>query len=122
MGAIASLARRLRVEMPVTQALALEGWAHRDRQFGTHLEKRAVLLLEDVRDKALLEGICCECRIVHGNPPAGEILRIAEEDGCDLIFMGAGGGSAPVSGDTLELIAASPVPVLLHRELRRGAA
>ncbi len=104
-----------------TPELALERWAHRDpnfdRRFEKALEKRAVLSLEAFRDRARLEGVPCDCRIVRGADAAREILRIAEEEGCDLLFLASRGfGTADMFGtETLELLVASPFPVLLYR-------
>ncbi|WP_371765410.1 universal stress protein [Massilia sp.] len=69
-------------------------------------------------------GIACEVWVTSTWPPGPEIVRAAQEHGCDLIAMGAHGAQ---EADTRYLgsvaryvLACSPVPVMVLRDPREA--
>jgi nucleotide-binding universal stress UspA family protein len=69
-------------------------------------------------------GVACEVSVTSAWPPGPEIVRVAQEQGCDLIVMGAHGSQ---EADTRYLgsvaryvLASSPIPVLVLRDPREA--
>jgi nucleotide-binding universal stress UspA family protein len=69
-------------------------------------------------------GVACEASVTSAWPPGPEIVRVAQEQGCDLIVMGAHGSQ---EADTRYLgsvaryvLASSPIPVLVLRDPREA--
>lgn len=70
-------------------------------------------------------GLACDSFVRVSTTPGLEIVRTAEEQGCDLILMGAHG---PADANTLytgsvaqQVLAWSPIPVLVLRDPRDAA-
>lgn len=86
------------------------------------LEQAGLKILEEAKNTAEKEGVVPETRLGHafGNP-AQEILRIAEQDGFDLIVIGAKGHSVLMKllvgsvCDTVMHHAPCPVLVVHHK-------
>jgi len=102
----------------------LEGWARGDARTRSRLKeifaqqgKQYLAVIEAAAKKA---GVPCECLCVTGESPSQEIVKIANDRGCDLIFMashGKAGTSALLLGsETAKVLIYSPIPVLVHRE------
>lgn len=70
-------------------------------------------------------GVSCDSAIALASRPGPEILRVAQEQGCDLIVMGAHGphdATRLATGSVAQfLLANSPIPVLLLRDPREAA-
>ena len=69
--------------------------------------------------------MACEVLITLASSPGPEIVRIAEDYGCDLIVMGSHGPSAVDRGYAGSVaryvMAASAIPVLVLRDPREAA-
>lgn len=69
-------------------------------------------------------GVSCDTAIPLASTPGPEIIRVAEEHGCDLIVMGAHGphdANRLFTGSTAQYVLAnSPIPVLLLRDPREA--
>ena len=70
-------------------------------------------------------GVSCEVATKLASVPGPEIVRAAEEHGCDLIVMGAHGphdGKRSFAGSTAQhLLAWSSIPVLVYRDPREAS-
>lgn len=91
--------------------------------------KRALLAAQAhaaaVAELAREDGLACEALTTISSRPGLEIVHAAEEQGCDLIVMGAHG---PADANTLytgsvaqQVLAWSPIPVLMLRDPREAA-
>lgn len=109
--------------VPPLQQDRLEAWVHHD----AHYAERRQALFETIGDKylafiancALAEGIPCTCKLLKAEEPYLAIVKAAEREHCDLIFMashGWQGDSALILGsETLKVLLHSKVPVLVHK-------
>lgn len=70
-------------------------------------------------------GVACDALITLASSPGPEIVRIAEDYGCDLIVMGSHGPSTidrGYAGSVARYVmAASAIPVLVLRDPREAA-
>lgn len=100
--------------------------------YGASLESAADQALKAARAHvdtvariAAAGGVACEVLIKLASSPGPEIVRTAEEYGCDLIVMGSHGPSAIDRGHAGSVaryvMAASAVPVLVLRDPREAA-
>lgn len=68
-------------------------------------------------------GVTCRTVTAISPFPGDEIIQAAEENGCDLIVLGAHGGRADpptlAGGVAQQVLAYSPVPVLMLRDAAR---
>jgi nucleotide-binding universal stress UspA family protein len=102
---------------------AMEDWAHGDPDFRRHLDeifkKQSVQYLAFIEKQAKQAGVKCECESAPGRAPHEEIIKVAKNRGCDLIYMASHGekGSAAVlvGSETLKVLTHSSIPVLVHR-------
>jgi len=79
----------------------------------------AVKYLSSIERKAKEAGLACETIYLTGESPEHGIAKVAEEKGCDLIFM-ASHGRTGISGALLgsvtrKVLGHSKVPVLVYR-------
>lgn len=81
--------------------------------------------VETVARIAARDGVACETLTTIASAPGGEIVRAAQEHGCDLIVMGAHG---PFDANTLftgsvaqHVLAWSSAPVLVLRDPREAS-
>jgi nucleotide-binding universal stress UspA family protein len=69
-------------------------------------------------------GVSCEVLIKLASSPGPDIVRTAQEYGCDLIVMGSRGASAVDRGYAgsvaQDVLALSPIPVLVLRDPREA--
>ncbi len=83
------------------------------------LRKVAERHFEPLRDAAQQEGVALSTEVVFDDRPAQAIETAARQNGCDLIVMGPrgrGGVADLLMGSvTQRVLAASKVPVLVHR-------
>lgn len=101
----------------------LEAWMHVD----PHYPERRQALFDRFADEylsyvshcALAEGVPCTIRKVEENEPYLGIVRTAQAEGCDLIYLASHGWtdsqSQLLGSVTLKVLHASPVPVLVHK-------
>jgi nucleotide-binding universal stress UspA family protein len=101
----------------------LDAWTHADAQFEAHLgkslEARGYQYLANIKDLARRAGVPCECALVRGESPHGEIVVEARSRGCDLIVMASHGRSGDagllLASETIKVMTLGDVPVLVHR-------
>jgi nucleotide-binding universal stress UspA family protein len=102
----------------------LEAWMHHDPQ---HAERQQALFervadeyLTFVANSALAEGVPCKHVIVKNDEPHQAIVKTAERERCDLIFMASHGWQGDTTkllgSETLKVLQHSPVPVLVHKQ------
>ncbi|MCS0628232.1 universal stress protein [Telluria mixta] len=69
-------------------------------------------------------GVACETWVTSAWPPGPEIVRAAQEQGCDLIVMGAHGSQEAdtryLGSVARHVLACSPVPVMVLRDPREA--
>ncbi len=75
--------------------------------------------LSAISRQAARNGVACECYYVVGTWPHDEIVRAAEQKGCDLIHM-ASHGKGLIAGlllgsEASKVVTHSKVPVLIYR-------
>lgn len=79
---------------------------------------------ETVRRIAQASKVSCDTVTPLASRPGPEIIRVAEEHGCDLIVLGAHGphdASPPFTGSVAQyVLASSHIPVLLLRDPREA--
>ncbi|MGZ5781114.1 MAG: universal stress protein [Burkholderiaceae bacterium] len=105
----------------------LEAWAHHDEHYAEKrealFEKIAEKYLAYIANSALAEGIPCTCKLVKSDEPFQAIVKTAEKEHCDLIFMashGWKGDSALMLGsETSKVLLHSKVPVLVHKPITK---
>lgn len=83
------------------------------------LQKEAERNVQRIAQQAKDAGIPFDVHVVTGYSPAQEIVRVANENGCDLICMGSHGKKGldrllPGS-QTQKVLALSRIPVLVFR-------
>jgi nucleotide-binding universal stress UspA family protein len=108
--------------IPAPHEDRLEAWMHHDPQFAQRrqalFEKFADQYLALVADRAQSEQVACACKKIRANDPYLALLKTAEDEGCDLIYMashGWKGDAAQMLGSvTLKVLLHSKVPVLVH--------
>lgn len=83
------------------------------------LRKVAERHFEPLRDAAQQQGVALSTEVVFHDRPADAIETAARRNGCDLIVMGPRGQGAVTAfllgSVTQRVLAASKVPVLVHR-------
>jgi nucleotide-binding universal stress UspA family protein len=81
--------------------------------------RHATKVLEAVKAEAAAMGVALETKVVRGDPPYEEIVRTAEEEGCDLIAMASHGRRGVVAlmlgSQTSRVVSHAKVPVLVLR-------
>ncbi|PZP60715.1 MAG: universal stress protein [Azospira oryzae] len=87
-------------------------------------EQRSQRYLSVIEAAAAERDVPCECVSVSGTAPFEEIIRVARERGCDLIFM-ASHGRKGVAGlllgsETVKVLTHAHIPVLVHRAPARS--
>lgn len=82
--------------------------------------------VQAVMDSAARRGLACEHLTAFSDTVALKIVEVAEERGCDLIFMGSHGrsgwGQLLLGSVTNKVLSHSKIPVLVHRLIRDPAA
>ncbi|MBS1170673.1 MAG: teaD 1 [Burkholderiaceae bacterium] len=86
-----------------------------EKHLDSHAQKY-VGMLKAVADKA---GVPCEALVTKSPSPSSEIVRVAKDYGCDLIFMASHGRKGLnrlfLGSETQKVLAQSTVPVLVHK-------
>ncbi|CDG84244.1 universal stress protein [Janthinobacterium agaricidamnosum] len=82
--------------------------------------------LQAVLDACAKRGISCHGITAFSDTTALKIVDIAEQQGCDLIFMGSHGrsgwGQLLLGSVTNKVLSHSKIPVLVHRLIKEPAA
>lgn len=109
-----SVAARLRA-MSITEAsCGLD-----PQQPGQAGRDRALASVQLIAELARQQGVPCTVQVAEGEPPHEAIMRVAEREQCDAIFMAAHAKSALqrmlLGSQTQKVLAQSPVPVLVLR-------
>jgi nucleotide-binding universal stress UspA family protein len=113
--------------IPLVREDLLEAWMHHDSHYAERqkavYEKLADDYLSFISNDAMAEGVPCVCKVVHEKEPSEGIVKTAVQMRCDLIYMASHGwsdGDAQLLGsETLKVLQASKVPVLVHKERER---
>lgn len=101
----------------------LDAWMHHDAQYAAKrqalLEAIAEKYLMYVANSATAEGIPWTTRLVKADEPYLAIVKAAEREHCDLIYMASHGwkGAAEqiLGSETHKVLLHSKVPVLVHK-------
>lgn len=79
--------------------------------------------LNPMREEAASAGLKFEAITGFSDSVPQEIIRMAEKNACDLVYMGSHGkgglGQLLLGSVTTKVLAASPIPVLVHKEEHR---
>lgn len=93
------------------------------RQYEQDVLRSAQQNAQRLVDAACAAGVPCETVVTRSDDPAGEIVRAAEQFGCDVIFIashGRRGISRLFAGsETQRVLAESRIPVLVFPEVSR---
>jgi len=91
----------------------------RAREYEAHTKEEAARVLRAVEEAAREAGVACNALQRASDSPWEEIIKVATEQGCDLIFMashGRRGVSALLLGsETTKVLTHSKIPVLINR-------
>ena len=93
--------------------------AERKREYEDHAKEEVAQVLRAVEEAARQAGVACNALHRSSDSPWEEIIKVAAEQGCDLIFMashGRHGLSALLLGsETTKVLTHSKTPVLVYR-------
>ncbi|MYM26901.1 universal stress protein [Duganella sp. CY15W] len=77
---------------------------------------------QDVVDSCAKRGVRCEAMAAFHESAAAKIVDVAQQNGCDLIFMGSHGrsgwGQLLLGSVTNKVLQHSRIPVLVHRLIK----
>ena len=118
-----SVAARVTVVHATTPFDASQMLTQQMKELARELEERAksdaARALEPAKDAAREAGVACDVLHQVSDSPSEEIIKVATEQGCDLILMashGRRGISALLLGsETAKVLTHSKVPVLVWR-------
>ena len=116
--------------IPLPQADRLEAWMHHDPHYAERrqalFEKFADEYLSFVANRAQAQGVPYEGKKIKAKEPWQAIVKAAEQERCDLIYMashGWKGDDADLPGSqTVKVLHYSKVPVLVHKPTRGRAS
>jgi len=82
--------------------------------------------VQAVLDSAARRGLVCDSLTAFSDTVALKIVDVADQRGCDLIFMGSHGrsgwGQLLLGSVTNKVLSQAKIPVLVHRLIRDPAA
>jgi nucleotide-binding universal stress UspA family protein len=88
-------------------------------RYEQQMQDHAKRYVEDVAAIARAAGVPCETRVALSFSPYEEIVRLAQEHGCDAIFMASHGRKGLnrlfVGSETQKVLAHSNLPVMVFR-------
>jgi len=88
-------------------------------EYQNTMKKAGEIHLKPIQDAAQAAGINCTGITAFSDVPAEQIVDVAQQQGCDLIFMGSHGrtglGRFLLGSVTTRVLALSTVPVLVDR-------
>lgn len=101
--------------LPLSEAAAAVD-APQDDEAG---QARALASISVISELAREQGVDCKVQMAQGGRPYEEIMRVAEREHCDAIFMASKAksrlGRMLLVSQTQEVLARSKVPVLVFR-------
>ena len=114
--------------MPRPRQDQLDEWAHHDVHYSERLliiyRKFAARYLAFIAENAQQLAVPSACISVESDEPWAAILKVAEEEQCDLIFMASHGWSGTASqllgSETLKVLSHAKLPVLVHHSATRA--
>lgn len=84
-----------------------------------HADEQAQLKLKVLKDAAEKAGVPCETLHRIGEHPYEEIVKVAQEQDCDVIFQASHGrrgvGALVLGSETNKVLTHSKIPVLVFR-------
>ena len=88
-------------------------------RFEKQLQDHARRFVDDVAELAAAAGVPCDTRVALSFSPYEEIVRTAEELGCDAVFMASHGRKGLnrlfVGSETQKVLAHTALPVMVFR-------
>lgn len=88
-------------------------------RFEKQMQDHARRYVEDVAELAAAAGVPCDTRVALSFSPYEEIVRTAEELGCDAVFMASHGRKGLnrlfVGSETQKVLAHTALPVMVFR-------
>jgi len=88
-------------------------------RYEKQMQDHAQRYVDDVAEIARAAGVPCETRVALSFSPYEEIVRLAQEQGCDVIFMASHGRKGInrlfVGSETQKVLAHSNLPVMVFR-------
>jgi nucleotide-binding universal stress UspA family protein len=89
------------------------------KEHENHLESHANRYVGVLKAAAETVGLPCDVLVTKGASPAEEIVRVAKDYQCDLIFMASHGRKGLnrlfLGSETQKVLAQATVPVLVHK-------
>lgn len=81
--------------------------------------------MQSIQEAAAKRGLACECQTAFSENPALKIVEVAQEQQCDLIFIGSHGrggwGHLLLGSVTNKVLSHTRLPVLVHRLIKEPA-
>ena len=110
----------LSVREPYPFSPLMEGGALVDaRAFEDDMRARTLANVQKVADRAAQQGVACTTHVTESNNPYEEIIRVANEHMCDIIFMASHGRKGLsrlfLGSETQKVLAHTSIPVLVFR-------
>ena len=88
-------------------------------RFEKQMQDHARRFVDDVAELAAAAGVPCDTRVALSFSPYEEIVRTAEELGCDAVFMASHGRKGLnrlfVGSETQKVLAHTALPVMVFR-------
>lgn len=88
-------------------------------RYETQMREHAQRYVEEIAELARVAGVPCETRVALSFSPYEEIVRLADELSCDVIFMASHGRKGInrlfVGSETQKVLAHSTLPVMVFR-------
>ena len=90
-----------------------------DKDYSKVLEEQAELYIQPILDDAKAAGVTAKARFISDPDVAQSIVNVAEEEGCDLIFIGSHGRSGLsllfLGSTAARVLPMAKISVLVHR-------
>lgn len=97
-----------------------------EEEYRAAMVRNGTQLMQAVLDAAAQRGLRCGGMTAFADSPALKIVEVANQHGCDLIFMGSHGrsgwGQLLLGSVTHKVLSHSRLPVLVHRLIKEPAA
>lgn len=112
--------------LPIPRDDRLEAWMHHDPDYAERrqnlFDQLAEQYLTFIANAALAEEVPCTCKKIKANEPYQAIVKAAEQNRCDLIYMASHGWAQDeaqlLGSETLKVLHHSKVPVLVFKPVR----
>ncbi len=90
-----------------------------DQEYRLSMQKAGDAYLKVIQDATQAAGLTFSGRVEFSDLTAKAIVQVAQESGCDLIFMGSHGrsgwGQLLLGSVTAKVLSSCEIPVLVHR-------